>query len=271
MKILSSTLLSLVFFFSNAQAIAISLDPKYDFNGIVKLKDCSGSIIKFSGMPDSAKAIVMTNGHCLDDSLGGPLDPNTYIANRPALISMKVYNQNQALVPINATKVLYATMTKTDVTLYELKESYTELTKKGVAAFDLDTNHPALGTSIDIISGYWDRGYRCNIDAFIYRLKEADWTMNDSIRYSNKGCNTIGGTSGAPLIETGTRSVIGINNTGNDDGERCTMDNPCEVDEEGKIEVRINASYGQQTYEIYSCLTLDFRIDLGKFGCGLFR
>jgi hypothetical protein len=133
---------------------------------------------------------------------------------------------------------------------------------KGVDALELDTNHPVIGEPMDIISGYWDRGYRCNIDSFIYQLRESDWTMKDSIRYTDNGCNTIGGTSGSPIIQTGTRNIIGINNTGNESGERCTMDNPCEVDEHGNIRVKIHASYGQETYNIYSCLSLDFRIEL---------
>lgn len=248
-----------------------ALDPNYDFNGIVKLSNCSGSVIKFHGMPETAKAVVMTNGHCLGGSFGGMIDPNEVVINKTVSRSMKVYNKNQSLVSINATKVLYATMTNTDVTLYELKETYKDLTAKGVDSFDLDAQHPIVGVPMDIVSGYWDRGYRCNIDTFIYTLKEADWTMKDSIRYTDTGCNTIGGTSGSPIIQTGTRTVIGINNTGNESGKRCTMNNPCEVDEQGNVTVKAKASYGQQTYNIYSCLTVDFRIDTSLPGCELFK
>lgn len=247
-----------------------ALDPNYDFNGIIKLSNCSGSIIRFSGMPDTAKAIAMTNGHCTGGTFGGMIDPDTMIYNKSLSRSMKVYNRDQKLVPINATKIMYGTMTGTDVALYELKETYADLLKNRVDSFDLDTNHPTIGTSIDIVSGYWDRGYRCAIDDFIFILKEAGWTMKDSIRYTSNGCNTVGGTSGSPIIQTGTRSVIGINNTGNESGKKCTMNNPCEVDKAGNIIVKPKASYGQQTYNIYSCLTLDFRIDLQKQGCELF-
>ena len=246
------------------------LDPNYDFDGIIKLSNCSGSIIRFSGMPESSKAIAMTNGHCLN-SLGGMIKPGQVVTEKAVARTMKVYAKSQKLININATKVLYATMTNTDVTLYELKETYKDLSDKGVDSFDFDGNHPALGTSIDVVSGYWDRGYRCNIDAFIFELREADWTMKDSIRYSETGCDTIGGTSGSPIIQTGTRTVIGINNTGNENGEKCTMDNPCEVDEQGNIVVKPHASYGQQTYRISTCLTPDFRIDLTLPNCELYK
>ncbi len=245
-----------------------ALDPNYDFDGIVKLSNCSGSIIRFAGMPDASKAIAMTNGHCL--SSGMP-DPGQVVSNQAVSRSMKVYNHSQKLVGINATKVLYSSMTNTDITLYELKETYKDLTAKGVDSFDFAGTHPGLATSIDIVSGYWDRGYRCNIDAFIFELREAGWTMKDSIRYSSTGCDTIGGTSGSPIIQTGTRTVVGINNTGNEDGKKCTMDNPCEVDEQGNIVVKPGASYGQQTYRVATCLTPDFRIDLTLPNCELYK
>lgn len=246
------------------------LDPNYDFNGIIKLSNCSGAVIYLSGMPLTSKAIAMTNGHCLN-AYGGMINPGEVILDQQVSRSMSVYNKSQKLITINVTKVLYATMTDTDMTLYELKESYQDLAKKGVDYFTLESTHPTIGTSIDIVSGYWDRGYRCTIDKFIYKIKESDWTWKDSIRYSETGCNTIGGTSGAPIIQTGTRTVIGINNTGNESGKKCTMDNPCEVDEQGKVVVKAHASYGQQTYKLYSCLTSNFKIDLSLPYCELFK
>lgn len=244
------------------------LDPSFDFNGIVKLSNCSGSVIKFSGMPTSAKAIAMTNGHCLRE-WGGMIDPGTSVVDKPVTRQMKVYSRDQKLIPITADRIIYATMTGTDITLYQLTDTYADLEKKRVDAFDLDTNHPTLNLDIEIISGYWDRGYRCKIDAFIYQLKEEGWTMNDSIRYSKVGCNTIGGTSGSPIIHLGTHAVVGINNTGNESGEKCTMNNPCEVSKSGVITVVSHASYGQQTYQIYSCLTPDFKINLNSPACSL--
>ena len=121
---------------------------------------------------------------------------------------------------------------------------------------------------IEIVSGYWDRGYSCAIDAFIYNLKEGDWLFKDSVRYTD-GCDTIGGTSGSPIIAKGTRSVIAINNTANEDGQRCTVNNPCEVNQEGTITVLKDKKYGQQTFNIYSCLSPDFGIDLTRAGCVL--
>src|SRR5437870_3712256 len=94
----------------------------------------------------------------------------------------------------------------------------------------LSNGHPTAGSAIDVVSGYWKRVYSCTIDGFVYRLKEGSWTWKDSIRYTS-ACQTIGGTSGSPIISGG--KVVGVNNTGNEDGERCTENNPCGVAEAG--------------------------------------
>jgi V8-like Glu-specific endopeptidase len=245
----------------------VQLDNQYDFEGIIKLSNCSGSLIKFAGQPMSTKAYVMTNGHCL----GRPfLKPGQVVTNKEVNRRMRVADKNKKFWPVTATKLVYGTMTGTDSAIYELKETYAEILKKyQVRPLDFDNNRPLLGVNIQIISGYWERGYQCFIDGFVYQLLEADWTFTDSIRYSNKGCETIGGTSGSPIIEQGTRTQVGINNTGNESGKRCEMNNPCEVDEDGNVTVRKKASYGQQTYHFTTCLTPDFNLDLTIAGCDL--
>lgn len=242
---------------------------EYDFEGIVKLDNCSGSIIAFNGQPLSSKAIVMTNGHCLGGL--GFLKPGEVRVNRIVTRRMKVYDAQMKLHNITATKLLYATMTNTDVAFYELNETYDQIIQKtGVRPFLLDSVRPLEGISIDIISGYWDRGYSCEIDGFVFQMREADWTFTDSIRYT-AGCDTIGGTSGSPIIARGERRVVAINNTSNESGKVCTMNNPCEVDEAGQVTARRGVRYGQQTYNTYTCLTPDFRFELNRNGCTLPR
>ena len=248
-----------------------SLDAlAYDFEGIIKLSNCSGSLIAFNGQPLSSKAIVMTNGHCIQKP-GGFLSPGEVWINRSINRSMKVFDKNMKLTSVQATKILYATMTNTDVAFYELSETYNEImAKTKVRPFLLDSVRPLEGISIDIISGYWDRGYSCEIDGFVFKIKEGEWTFTDSIRYT-KTCDTIGGTSGSPIIARGERRVVAINNTSNESGQLCTLNNPCEVDEAGTITVRAGVRYGQQTYDVYTCLTPSFQFDLNRSGCTLPR
>lgn len=250
--------------------IDLSLATNYDFEGIVKLSNCSGSLIRLSGQPTTAKALVLTNGHCYSSGpFSGMLKPGEIISNKASSRTMKIYNKNMKLYPIAASKVVFAAMTDTDMAIYELTQTFDEIQKKfNISPFDLDTIRPMVGTNIDIVSGYWDRGYTCAIDSFIYQLKEGEWLMKDSIRYTD-GCNTIGGTSGSPIIAKGTRTVIAVNNTANEDGKRCAVNNPCEVSEDGKITSIKNKKYGQQTFNLYSCLRPDFTIDLTVQGCTL--
>ena len=277
MKILISTLFAIAstaaFALPNAPFNALKMDlnqapDNYDYEGIIKLSNCSGSLIKFAGQPSSSNAYVLTNGHCL----GRPfLKPGEAVVNKPTSRSMKVANSAGKYFRVQARELVYGTMTGTDSAIYELVETYDDIAKLGIEPLDFDASRPYAGMPIEVISGYWERGYSCSIDGFVYKLEEAGWTWNDSIRYSEPGCDTIGGTSGSPIIEKGTRVVVGINNTSNESGKRCEMNNPCEVSSNGDVEVKAGYSYGQQTYNFYSCLTADFRIDTTMPGCELVK
>jgi hypothetical protein len=117
-----------------------------------------------------------------------------------------------------------------------------------------------------IPSGFWKRIWTCQVNGFPSTLRESVWTFHDSIRYST-GCTLIHGTSGSPIVDSATGRVIGINNTGNDDGAVCTLNNPCEVDPNGNATVHKGQSYGQETYWFTTCLGAANVLDLTKSGC----
>ncbi|CAM5424063.1 S1 family peptidase [Streptomyces abikoensis] len=238
-----------------------------DFAGTVALSNCSGSLIRLPGSSDNDPGLVMTNGHCLETGMPGP---GEVITDRPSTRTFSLLNSSAGKVAtLRATKVSYATMTDTDVTLYELNTTYAQIKQRyKIDALSLSPDHPVAGTAIKVVSGFWKRIYSCNADGFVYRLREADWTWKDSLRYTSS-CNTIGGTSGSPVVDASTGKVIAINNTGNESGERCTMNNPCEVDENGQVTVRQGINYAQETYGIAKCFTTGNKLDLGLPGCEL--
>jgi V8-like Glu-specific endopeptidase len=238
----------------------------YDFEGIVKLSNCSGSLVRFKGQDLEDKAIVLTNGHCVSRWF---IRPGAMILNQRDRRRMRVADSAMNFTRVRAEKILYATMTGTDAALFQLEETFGQLEEQGIRAFELSDIRPYQDTEIEVISGYWERGYSCKVEAFIHELREGDWVFEDSLRYSRLGCETIGGTSGSPIIEKGKRLVIGVNNSGNESGRECTMNNPCEVDPNGNVSVIKGASYGQQTYWFYDCLTSDFQIDPSLAGCRL--
>ena len=259
--------------YSEQSALNTEISAGYDFEGIVALNNCSGSIVRFTRSLDDDKAMVMTNGHCLANMLGGGMpEPGEVIVNKS--VSRKIYVLNPAdgtkIGEINAEKILYATMTKTDMTLYSLRQTYKEIKDRfNVRPLMLSEKYATIGDGIDVVSGFWKKGYTCQVEMFVNILKEDKWTMNESIRYTRPGCETIGGTSGSPVISRVSREVIGINNTANEDGEKCTMNNPCEMDAKGAMSFEKGFSYGQQTSWLYSCLTSENVLDLTKTGCQL--
>jgi V8-like Glu-specific endopeptidase len=238
-----------------------------DFAGTVSLSNCSGSLIKLPTSVSTDPALVMTNGHCLST---GFLDPGEVLVDSSSSRTFGLLNSSGTRVgTLQATKVAYATMTDTDVTLYQLSSTYAAIQSAyGISALELSATHPTQGTAIKVVSGYWKTIYTCNIDAFVYRLKESDWTWKDSVRYTS-ACQTIGGTSGSPVIDTSTGKVIAINNTGNEDGETCTLNNPCEVDESGNVTVHEGINYAEETYGITSCFGTGNKLDLTLTGCEL--
>ena len=81
---------------------------------------------------------------------------------------------------------------------------------KSGAAFTLADSKPdPKNQPIQVLSGYWRLAYDCNLNGFAYRLHEDVWDWNLSLRYSDGGCQVIGGTSGSPVLDS-DRVQIGI-------------------------------------------------------------
>ncbi|GAA4551501.1 S1 family peptidase [Amycolatopsis samaneae] len=238
------------------------------FAGTVALSNCSGSVVKPAGTPDTAPALVLSNGHCLES---GMPRPGQVIVNRASSRSFSLLSPDgqRSLGALRAKKIVYGTMTDTDVSLYQVSTTYAQIKRQyGITALELSNAHPADGVRMDVVSGYWKQIYSCTVNGFVHELRENGWVWKDSIRYT-PDCQTIGGTSGSPVVETSTGKVIGVNNTRNENGEECTLNNPCEVDESGNVTVHPDTPYGQETYGIPACLTQANEIDLARPGCSL--
>ncbi|MEV8068196.1 serine protease [Streptomyces sp. NPDC085995] len=238
-----------------------------DFAGTVSLSNCSGSVIRFPASADSDPALVLSNGHCLET--GFP-DPGEVITGQSSSRTFGLLNSaGTKVATLRANQVVYSTMTDTDVTIYRLTSTYAQIKNSyGISALTVSDTHPVAGTAIKVVSGYWKKIYSCNIDGFVYRLKEGGWTWKDSVRYTS-ACNTIGGTSGSPVVDAATGKVVAVNNTGNEDGQRCTENNPCEVDASGNVTVRQGINYAEETYQIPACFTTGNKLNLNASGCVL--
>lgn len=244
--------------------------PGADFTGIAALSNCSASLVRYAESVSTDRALILTNGHCYE---GGFLNPGQVLVNRSSTRSITLLRPDSSRAgTVRARRIIYGTMTKTDMLVYEVTESYAAIRSRlNVTPLTLAKQSPAAGAGMAVVSGYWKRIYTCSVQGIVPQLREGSWTWQNSIKYRQPGCEIIGGTSGSPVVSTSTGQVIGVNNTSNEDGQRCTVNNPCEVDAAGNITVDQGAGYGQQTWWIYTCLTASRTIDLAKAGCQLPR
>jgi len=235
-----------------------------DLTATIALSNCSASLVRYPTSVDTDRAMMLTNGHCLPTMpSAGQVIINSSASRSGTLLSPS----GASLGTVQADKVLYGTMTGTDVALYQLTDTFASITSKyATTALTISDTHPVDGSSMFIPSSYWKQTWNCSINGFVDTLREDEWTWHDSLRYSS-GCNTTHGTSGSPIVDATTKKVVGINNTGNDDGAMCTLNNPCEVAADGTTTATKGQSYGEETYWFTTCLGTGRVIDLNVSGC----
>lgn len=239
-----------------------------DLTATIRLSNCSASLVRYPTSLASDQAMMLTNGHCFEGGFlaAGQVITNRASARRGTLLS----SSGSSLLSVTADRVLYATMTGTDVLLYRLTRTYASIqAATGVTARTIASSHPAPEDTF-VPSGYFARVFNCDVLTFVPTLREDRWTWHDSIRFAD-GCATIPGTSGSPIISVATGALVGINNTSNENGQSCTLDNPCEVAGDGSVTVVQGRRYGQQTYWFTTCLTTGRTIDVNLAGCLLPR
>jgi Trypsin-like peptidase domain len=243
--------------------VAVAAVPA-DLTATIRLSNCSASLVRYPTSQSSDRAMMLTNGHCFE---GGFIPAGQVITNRSSRRTGTLLRSNgSSALRLTADRVLYATMTGTDVTLYRLTRSFSSIqSATGIRPRTITASHPSPSDTF-VPSGFFARVFNCDIERFVQTLREDQWTWHDSIRYA-RGCDTIHGTSGSPVVSVATGEVVGINNTGNDDGERCTLNNPCEVNPDGTIFAQQGLNYGQQVFWFNTCLTSSRTIDLNRSGC----
>ena len=235
-----------------------------DLTATIRLSNCSASLVRFPTSRSGDRAMMLTNGHCFE---GGFIPSGQVITNRSSTRRGTLRNASgTAVATLTADRVLYATMTGTDVTLYRLTRTFASIqSSTGIAARTIAASHPAASDTF-VPSGFFARVFNCDIQTFVPILREDMWTWHDSIRYA-PGCGTIHGTSGSPIVSVATGEVVGINNTANDNGQVCTLNNPCEVGPDGVPHATKGLKYGQETYWFDTCVSAQRTIDLNKAGC----
>jgi hypothetical protein len=228
---------------------ALALDSR--FEGTVDLSNCSGFVFATTDMGPDRSALMMTNGHCLTTLLGGiVLSPGEARVDRPGSRAVSIVNDQGVKLKFKTSRLVYATMTGTDMAVYELPVSYQGLAQRGVRPFVLGST-PLVNESVEVFSAHKNSAHACTV-AMITNTREGGFPFTDSLRLSPE-CRQGNGTSGSPVVRAGTREVIAIANSFNKNGRACGNNNPCEVNGE-EVSVQFTARYAQQIAGLAVCL-----------------
>ncbi|GAA3359791.1 S1 family peptidase [Saccharopolyspora gregorii] len=243
-------------------------DPVPNVAGTAEVGECHGSVVRTATARPDDPALALTNGHCLPS--GRPA-PGSAVVDRPADLAEPVTIKDSAgysLATSRAVRLEYATMTGTDIALYRLDKTYAQLGAEGATVFRLPTTPLRAGDRMFL--SRLDGRPECAVEAVPRHLREDGYQQDDPVRYApSDTCASRPGDSGAALLSPDERTIVGINNTSNRDGEQCTNDNPCEVDENGDVTAVRGRSYGQQVHLISACLAAGSRWDGSRPGCAL--
>lgn len=239
------------------------------FAGTARLPGCSAAVVRWPRALDTDRAVVLTNGHCVR---------HPFLGAREVLVGEKRWTRIQLLdstseiaLSTRAVRLQYASMYRTDLAVLSLRETYADLTGAGITPFALAAVGPARGDLIRIPSGYWREQRGCRSRGTAYRLHEQAWDWWRSIRLPARGgCAIRGGYSGSPLVSRDTGLVVGLANTGYVGGRRC-VDSACEEDRRGRVVMRRDMNYGQQTAWLLGCLDGGRVLDVDVPGCRLAR
>jgi hypothetical protein len=265
-RLLASALLVLAAWPAAAAAApASAADDR--FAGTARLPGCSGAVVRWASALGSDPAVVITNGHCVR---------TPFLGAREVLVDQRQWKRIELLegdgdvaTTVRGVHLRYATMYRTDLAVYELRETYDDLATRGVTPLVLATEGPARGDRIRIPSGYWTEQRACTTTGTAHRVHERAWDWWHSIRLpARDGCAIRGGYSGSPIVSRASGEVVGIANTGYVGGRRC-IDSACEEDRRGRVVMRRDMNYGQQTWWLTTCVGADRRLDLSVPGCRL--
>jgi hypothetical protein len=242
-----------------------------ELNGMASLS-CSGGFIDI-GRKANERAVIITNGHCATSPMMGA---NQAIVNVPYSRSgIQIADPEGRWLRMTPTKVLYATLTGTDLALIELKETNEELLNQGIRQFKVAAQSPALNTSIRITSGFWKKTQECELDRVVHKLIEGFGnsqppSVATGVFAVTSGCKIYGGFSGTPVVDKETQEIVALAFTSAEGGADCAEQNPCEEDEQGVRKMVPGMSYMARVNDVAGCLKAG-NVDLTLATCQLYR
>lgn len=207
--------------------------------GVAKFSNCSGALVIFDGMPTTARALIVTNAKCLTGRLPRP---NAVLTNRLTLRAVNLLDATGKAHAFTARRLLYATLTKTDLALYELAESYNDVQfKTSVRPLFVSSAPPIVGQDLEFISAFGPKRWSCQVQGFVRELRDERWRFSDVIRLTDD-CAVEDSTRGIPAVDLPTRTLFALQ------GPR---------------------GFAQQVAALGSCFNEKFEMDLDLSACEL--
>jgi V8-like Glu-specific endopeptidase len=268
----------------NWRMLSFTASRKYNGVGLIDVDYgvCTGFAISTGLQHPHAPAYVITNGHC-QGSVSQLPNAKDIIVNRPSKTNFIVnyfhdFKPERLSIPVR--RMVYGTMKNNDIAILELTKTQRELIQAGITPLKIATQPAQLGEPL-VVVGIPSQGIKntlnflhaatCQTGATVH-LKEDIYSWKRSIRHH---CSIVGGMSGSPMISLKTRRVVGIINTGVNDNSakqpQCSLNRPCEVAENGRIQTFDRENYGQLVHQIPTCFDRQGVFDLQQPGCKLER
>ena len=267
----------------NWQMLSAKASQKYNGVGLIDVDYgvCTGFLIT-TGAKVNAPAYAVTNGHC-QGSAGQLPNPKDIMVNRPSntyFIVNYFHDFKPVRLKIAVKRLVYGTMKNNDIAILELAKTQQDLTQAGIVPLRIAAQPGTLGEPIVVVGipsqGVKDRlnflhSTTCKIGATV-SIKEDIYNWNRSVRHQ---CSIIGGMSGSPMISLKTHRVVGIINTGVNDNAakqpQCSLNRPCEIGTNGRIETFNQENYGQLVDRIPTCFNAQGIFNLNLPACKLER
>ena len=244
---------------------------------------CSAALVTFLGRSASAKALVLSAGHCSEqgkadvtvgkNALSMPDHGEVlYRVSSGRALTLETGNPDEPRTCVQEEEITYGTMTGADIMLMQISETYEQIAHRtGVRPF-LVSQEKAFspGLALRVPSARWQNDRACEVDATVETLKEARWLWGPVLRIRiGDTCGTPHGASGSPGIRKDTSEVIGVFGTASDgDAAPCEMNNSCEVASDGSTKVSVRGQgYFHFVHNFYTCLDVNRNVDLAVPGC----
>lgn len=229
-------------------------------NAAVPAGDCSGTLVKMPDMPGSAPALVLTSGHCL--GIGSHLwrfpAPGEIFVDEPSRQPVVLFPDDGAAAARTerAVRIVFASMTDSDLALVELSVAIGELEDAGFTVRAMSSVPPVPWGTLVFASRNRDVTSTCRIEALVPVLREGPWRWHDYLRFAKaEDCRFVHGQSGTAGIDPLSGQVIAVAATVSEGGEACALNNPCEPypPEPDVLTVRPQQSYGAPVAPLLAC------------------